>query len=99
VCRVLWLWRNPVYGFERKWLAAYPAGEYTIYGADIPLGDQWSVPPFQTGQKLVVDSKGYFFWNGNIDFFGKQLNWLIGWKLRFPDNPIPICSTVRIKSI
>jgi len=84
VSRVLWLYRNPVYGFERKVLAAYPEG----------VEVQSAYP-----NMLAVASNGYFFWNGERPFFGKQLNWLIGWKLTYPDRPIPICSTVRLKKL
>ena len=84
VSRFMWLWRNPVYGFERKVLAAYPDS--------IEVRSEYP-------NKLVVASNGYFFWNGEKELLGKQLNWLIGWKLTYPDRPIPICSTIRLKNL
>lgn len=88
-CRFKWLWRNPVYGFERMWLSA-KEGSLTKYG-EYQEGN---------GNVLYVSDAGYFFWNGDKPLlFGYKVNWLIGWKLTFPDRPIPICTTVRIKKI
>jgi hypothetical protein len=49
ISRVIWLYRNPVYGFERKVLTAYP---------DM-IEIRSSYP-----NMLAVSSNGYFFWNG-----------------------------------
>lgn len=84
VCRFVWLWRNPVYGFERKVLAAYP-DTITVL-SEYP-------------NMLAVSANGYFFWNGERNLWGKRLNWLIGWKLTYPDRPVPICSTIRFKKL
>jgi hypothetical protein len=85
VCRVMWLWRNPVYGFERKVLSANPTGEVIQYGSYTE----------GNGNVLYVQSNS-FFWNGDKSIgYGKKLNWLIGWKIMYPERPAPICSTVR----
>lgn len=84
ICRVLWLYRNPVYGFEKTILAA-SEGDITQYG----------VYP----NVLYVSSKGYFFYNGEVNInTSTKFNWLIGWKLVFPSRPISICTTLRFQS-
>lgn len=85
VSRVLWLYRNPVYGFERAWLSA-SVGTLAQYG--------------MYPHVLYVSDKGYFFWNGEVNVTStKKLNWLLGWKLAYPDRPIPICSTMRFQTV
>lgn len=81
VCRFMWLWRNPAYGFAYK-LAPQTVCEFTtkVYNHSV----------------LDISEKGYFFWNGDLPVFGEYaFNWLIGWKLPYPDKPSPICCTVR----
>jgi hypothetical protein len=85
ISRVLWLYRNPVYGFERKVLAAYPTTLTTV--SEYP-------------NRLILSDNYYFFWNGEKQITStKKVNWLIGWKLTYPDRPIPICSTLRIVAL
>jgi hypothetical protein len=79
VCRFMWLWRNPVYGFERKVLGASKEGAV-----------------FQYSDTLWIHEYGYFMWNGKVPLLGKYLNWLIGWKIAYPETPAPICSTLRL---
>lgn len=82
VCRFMWLWRNPAYGFAYKLapnapftLTTYPLGNYAV---------------------LHVANTGWFFFNGSVEAFGDyDFNWLIGWKLPYPDKPSPICCTMR----
>ena len=85
ISRVLWLYRNPVYGFEKKVLAAYT--ETLEKHSEYP-------------NMLVSSPDGYFFWNGEKPISSTyKINWLIGWKLTFPSRPISICSTVRFQKI
>jgi hypothetical protein len=81
VCRFMWLWRNPAYGFAYK-LA--PQADYTLttYGHNNNI--------------LYVANTGWFFWNGKVGVSENyDFNWLIGWKLPYPDRPSPICCTMR----
>ena len=85
VCRFMWLWRNPAYGFAYK-LA--PRADYVLTSTAY----EHSV--------LYVADTGWFFWNGDMPVSETyNFNWLIGWKLPYPDRPSPICCTMRFKKI
>lgn len=84
VCRVLWLYRNPVYGFEKLVLGTETEGNLTHH--------------LEYPNRFVTSDKGYFFWNGEKPISTNyKINWLIGWKLTYPSRPISICSTVRLQ--
>jgi len=87
VCRFMWLWRNPAYGF------AYRLGPQSPFILTTYVYSDYAV--------LHVANTGWFFWNGQIEVSENYyFNWLIGWKLPYPDRPSPICCTMRfIKSI
>jgi len=82
VCRFMWLWRNPAYGF------AYRLGPQTPFTLTTYAYSNHAV--------LHVANTGWFFWNGQIGVTDAyDFNWLIGWKLPYPDRPSPICCTMR----
>ena len=85
VCRFMWLWRNPAYGFAYK-LA--PNASFTL---ETKLYEH---------SVLCIADTGWFFWNGDLPVSETyKFNWLIGWKLPYPDRPSPICCTMRFVKI
>ena len=85
VCRFMWLWRNPAYGFAYK-LA--PRADYVLTSTEYD------------NSVLYAADTGWFFWNGDLPVSETyKFNWLIGWKLPYPDRPSPICCTMRFKKI
>lgn len=108
VSRVLWLYRNPVYGLEKKVLSAEidPLSFKNIYGTDGDLGAVHTDPPRRQGQRFVVlvngKNKSYVLWHGWYKISeNRNINWMIGWKLLNASLPrtdsyyAQICTTFR----
>jgi len=108
VSRVLWLYRNPVYGFEKTILNAEidPGSIATVYGIEGPLGSRETDPQLRTGQRLVHvinnEGKNFVLWHGWYKLSEtRNINWMIGWKLLNVAYPVTqtydaqICTTFR----
>lgn len=106
ISRVLWLYRNPVYGLEKHVLCATitPDTIFEYYG-NRGVGDFASTPPYQQGCYFITAQSnnrcyaqfgGFFKLNGE-----KSVDWLIGWKLGYIPTPLEaettaqICTTLR----
>lgn len=93
--RVRWLWRNPVYGFERKLLGAnLPMGiHYNISGDPLVGG----IPMVYGAVWTVAGSYVEFAWS--VKFGDSAFNGMLGWKLRdalmFKREVAPIVTTIR----
>lgn len=111
ICRVLWLYRNPVYGLEKTVLCAEvdPGAKRHVTGKT-GIGDRWSTPPYQTGCNFtaIKNSKGkcYFQLGWFIKLTSKRsFNGMIGWKLlhaawpRTDNYYAQICTTARSTKI
>jgi hypothetical protein len=109
--RVKWLYRNPVYGFEKRVLCAKidPDAKKKVWGTT-GTGDRYSTPPYKTGVGFwtVQTSSGKCY--SEIFWFIKltpirSFNGMVGWKLNQIPWPIAevrnqqICTTLRSSKI
>ncbi len=103
--RVLWLYRNPVYGFERKVLGAKITTKDTFQTlGDLKIGVVSNYYGTTLSVIKTLENKTYFEFAWAKPLFGKVFNGMIGWKLRYAnlditlgkgDQIVPIVSTAR----
>lgn len=111
ISRVLWLYRNPVYGFEKTILCAkLDPGTLRYINGSEGLGSRWSDPPYKVGccfySFRTSESRSYveFTWFLKVST-DLSFNGMIGWKLNqagFPREDTynaQICTTLRFTKL
>ena len=78
--RVMWLWRNPAYGFAWSVLAFQPTSpDFKWYGT-ISIDQQRNGEGF--GWYFITTPQGYFQFSFRKPmWYGKQLRFRLGWKI------------------